>query len=135
VDTILRTDNPALVFDGNFSMLMEMNATKDFMEFETEKAYSLPNNSRPVYLEVNYRSDVNLNIGLYVINNNGVEVTEASVITMLATNNEWKKLYLNLTSTVSRYSNSKYRVYFKAAHDTNKSSTQVLIDNFRVMYK
>ncbi len=135
VDTILRTDNPALVFDGNFSMLMEMDATKDFMEFETEKAYSLPNNSRPVYLEVNYRSEVNLNIGLFVINNNGAEVTEVSVITMLATNNEWKKLYLNLTSTVSKFTNSKYRVYFKAVHDSGNASSKVLIDNFRVMYK
>ncbi len=135
VDTIIRTDNPNLVFDGNFSMLMELDATKDFMEFETEKAYSLPNNSRPVYLEVNYRTDVNLNIGLYVINNNGTEVTESSVITMLPTNNEWKKLYLNLTKTVSSFTNSKYKVYFKAAHNSGNATSQVLIDNFRVMYK
>lgn len=135
VDTLIRTDDPALVFDGNFSLLMEMDASKDFMEFETVKAYSLPSNSRPVYLEVNYRTDVNLNIGLYVINNNGTEVTEASVITMIPTNNEWKKLYLNLTSTVSSYTNSKYKVYFKAAHNSGNARSQVLIDNFRVMYK
>jgi hypothetical protein len=135
VDTIIRTDNPALVFDGNFSMLMEMDATKDFMEFETDKAYSLPNNARPVYMEVNYRANVYLNIGLYVISNDGTSVKEVSVITMLPTNNEWKKLYLNLTDAVSSYSNSKYKVYFKAAHDSGNTSSQVLIDNFRVMYK
>ncbi len=135
VDTIIRTDDPSLVFDGNFSMLLELNETKDFVEIETEKAYSLPNNSRPVYLEVNYRTDVNLNIGLYVINNLGSDVTEASVITMLPTNSEWKKLYLNITRTVSGFSNSKYKVYFKAAHDSGNATSKVLLDNFRVMYK
>lgn len=135
VDTILRTDNPNLVFDGNYSMLMELDATKDFMEFETEKAYSLPSNSRPVYMEVNYRTDVNLNIGLYVINNSGTQVTEVSVITMLPSDNEWKKLYLNLTSPVSSFTNSRYKVYFKAVHNSGNTTSRVLIDNFRVMYK
>lgn len=135
LDTIIRTDDPTLVFDGNYSLLLELDGTNDFVEIETEKSYSLPNNSRPVYLEVNYRTDVNLNIGLYAINNLGTEVNEASVITMLPTNNEWKKLYLNITRTVSSYSNSKYKVYFKAAHDSGNTTSKVLLDNFRVMYK
>lgn len=135
VDTLFRTDNPVLVFDGNFSLLAEADSADSFLEFETEKAYSLPTNLRPIYLEVNYRTDVNLNIGLYVIDNSGSSVTEQSIITMIPTELEWKKLYLNLTPYVSSFTNSKYRIYFKAEHNSGLSKSQVLLDNFRIMYK
>lgn len=135
VDTIIRTDNPSLVFDGNYSMLMEMDATKDYLEFETEKAYSLPVNGRTIYLEVNYRANVLLNIGVNAIKNDGSGTIDQPVITMSPTNNEWRKLYLKLTEAVARNDNSKYRIYFRANHDSGNTSSQVLLDNFRLMYK
>lgn len=135
VDTFVRTSDPELVFTGNYSMLAELDATNNFLEFETDKAYSLPGGSRPVYLEVNYRTDASLNIGMYVIDNSNSSVTEVNIITMLPTNSEWKKLYLNLTSEVSSYSNSKYKIYFKANHNSGNTNSKVLIDNFRIMYK
>lgn len=135
VDTILRTSEPSLVFDGNYSMLMEMDASKDYMEFETVKAYSLPSNLRPTYMELNFRTDVNLRIGIYAIDNNTSNVTEVSFITLLPTNDVWKKVYLNLTNELSAFSNSKYKFYFKANHDSGRTTSKVLIDNVRIQYK
>ena len=135
VDTIIRTDDPALVFDGDYSMIMEMNSTKDYMEFETVKAYSLPNNLRPTYMELNFRTDVNLNIGIYAIDNNTSNVTEVNFITLVPTNNTWKKVYLNVSNELSAFDNSKYKFYFKANHDSTLTSSKVLIDNVRILYK
>jgi len=135
VDSILRTSNSDLVFDGNFSMLMEMNSADDYMEFETVKEYTLPSNTRPVYLEFNYRTDVSLNIGFYATNNNTNEVSDVNFITLLPTNDSWKKVYLSFGSILSRYSNSKYRFYFKARHDSGRTTSKVLLDNVRLIYK
>lgn len=135
VDTILRTSDPELVFDGDYSMLMEMNATDDYMEFETVKAYSLPNNLRPTYMELNFRTDVSLKIGIYAIDNNTLNVSDVSFITLLPTNDVWKKVYLNVSNELSAFTNSKYKFYFKANHDSGRTSSKVLIDNVRIMYK
>ncbi len=135
VDTILRTSNSDLVFDGNFSMLMEMNSTDNYMEFETVKEFTLPSNTRPVYLEFNYRSDVSLNIGFYAKNNNTSEVTDVNFITLLPTNDVWKKAYLNFAKAISANTNSKYRFYFKANHDSGRTTSKVLLDNVRLIYK
>lgn len=135
VDTILRTSDPNLVFDGNYSLLMEMDATKDYMEFETVKAYSLPNNLRPTYIELNYRTDVDLRIGIYAIDNSTSGVTDYSFITLLPTNDIWKKVYLNVSNELSAFSNSKFKFYFKANHDSGRTSSKVLIDNVRIQYK
>ncbi len=135
VDTILRTSDPNLVFDGNYSMLMEMNSSKDYMEFETVKAYSLPNNLRPTYIELNYRTDVYLKIGIYAIDNNTSDVTDLSFITLVPTNDAWKKVYLNVSNELSAFSNSKYKFYFKANHDSGRTTSKVLLDNVRILYK
>jgi len=135
VDTILRTSNPDYVFDGNYSMLMEMNDADDYMEFETVKQFTLPTNQRPVYLEFNYRTDVSLNIGFYATNNNTSEVTDVNFITLLPTNGVWKKAYLNFSKQLSFYTNSKYRFYFKANHNSGNTTSKVLLDNVRLIYK
>ena len=135
VDTISRTSNADLVFDGNFSMLMEMNSTDDYMEFETVKEYTLPTNSRPVYLEFNYRTDVNLNIGFYATNINTNEVDDVNFITLLPTNDSWKKAYLSFGAILNKYSGAKYRFYFKANHDSGRTTSKVLLDNVRLIYK
>ncbi len=135
VDTIYRTDNDSLVFDGNFSLLMEMDDTKDYMEFETIDSYSLPNNLRPTYLDFNYRTDVSLTIGIYVINNSTGDFTDVNFITLFSTGGEWKKAYLNVSADLSAYTNSTYKFYFKANHNSGTASSKVLLDNFRIMYK
>lgn len=134
VDTILNTSDPNLAFEGR-SMLMEMNSTKEYMEFETVKAFSLPNNLRPTYMEFNYRTDVNLRIGIYAIDNNTGSVTDVSFINLFPTENSWKKVYLNVVKELSAFSNSKYKFYFKANHDSTLTTSRVLLDNVRILYK
>jgi hypothetical protein len=135
VDTFFRTDDPALVFDGNFSLLLELDASKDYMEIETDKAYSLPISGRPVYMDLNYRTDVDLTIGLYAIKNDGSGTIDEQIITMLPSINEWRRLYLDLTKEVGQNSNCKYRIYFKASHTSGLTTSKVLLDNIRIMYK
>lgn len=135
VDTIYRTDADSLVFDGNFSMLMEMDDTKDYMEFETIDSYLLPNNLRPTYLDFNYRTDVGLTIGIYAIDNTSGNYTDINFITLFSTEGQWKKAYLNVSADLSAHSNATYKFYFKANHNSGTASSKVLLDNFRIMYK
>jgi hypothetical protein len=135
VDTIIRTSDNNLVFDGNFSLLFELDATKDYVEFETAKSYSLPLFLRPVYVELNFRSDVNFTMGLYAENALTGQVIVIPFITLLETEGEWKKVYLNLSNEIVSYSGSKFKLWFNAKHNTNLVKSQLLIDNLKIIYQ
>ncbi len=135
VDTITRTSNSNLVFDGNFSLLFELDASKDYLEFETAKSYSLPLFLRPVYVELNFRSDVSFTMGLYAENALTGQVIVIPFITLLPTNGEWKKTYLNLSNDIVSYSGSKFKLWFNAKHDSTLLKSQLLFDNFKLIYQ
>lgn len=135
IDTIVRTSDQSLVFDGNFSLLFELDATKDYVEFETAKSYSLPLFLRPVFVELNFRSDVSFTMGLYAENALSGQVVVVPFITLLPTDGEWKKTYLNLSSDIAPFSGSKFKLWFNAAHDSSLTKSQLLIDNLKLIYQ
>lgn len=135
IDTIIRTSNSNLVFDGNYSLLFELDASKDYVEFETAKSYSLPLFKRPVYVELNFRTDVPFNVGLYAENAITGQVVVIPFITLLATEGEWKKIYLNLTNDIQSFSGSKFKLWFNAGHDSTLVKSQLLIDNLKIIYQ
>lgn len=135
VDTIIRTSDKSLIFDGNFSMLFELDASKDYVEFETAKSYSLPLFLRPVFVELNFRTDVNLNMGIFAENALTGQVIVIPFITLLPTDGEWKKTYLSLSNDIVAYSGSKFKIWFNAGHNSSLAKSQVLIDNFKIIYQ
>lgn len=129
-----KTDVDSLVFEGNFSALFEMDANANYLEFETNKSYTIPQTSPSVYMELNYKIDVPLLIGIYVEKAGG-GVLNIPYLNLVATNGQWKKAYVSLTSETSLQSNAKYKIYYKAYHDQNMLKSRVLIDNVRLIYQ
>ncbi len=135
VDTLLKEDNDSLVFNGNYSGLLVMNATAPKLTMETSKAYSVPTNRRPVYFEMSFKTDVTLRLGIYGINNATSGVTDVPFINLNPTNGEWKKVYLNFTDEVSSFTNTKFKIYLKADHNTTLPESKILLDDIQLIYQ
>lgn len=135
IDTITRTSNKNLVFDGNFSLLFELDASKNYVEFETVKSYSLPLFLRPVFVELNFRTDVSFTMGLYAENALTGQIIVIPFITLLPTEGEWKKTYLNLSNDIVSFSGSRFKLWFNASHDSTLTKSQILIDNLKLIYQ
>lgn len=84
---------------------------------------------RNVFLEFNYRMDVQLIVGVFA-NNNG---TISRIFDLrLNPSTEWKKVYVNLTEEVNRFPGGRYRVFLEGQSNLNGGS--IAIDNVRLLY-
>ena len=134
-DTIFKTSVDSLVLDGNYSGEIILNKTDSTLIMETAKSYTLPTNRRPVYLEISYRTQTTLRVGLYGINIVTGLVTNVPFINLNPSNGEWRKVYLNVASEVSSFTNTKFKVYIKADHLNTQTQSQILLDNFQLIYQ
>lgn len=100
-------------------------------EFRTPEAFELPQQGANVWLEVNYKTDVPLTIG--VVANETLQSVQAPVVTLFA-NENWNKVYVNLVTEVSGYPGAgDFNLFFGAINNT-ADTAEILIDNIKLLY-
>ncbi len=101
------------------------------MEYLTKSAYSLPSSSSSeTFLEINYKSELALAIGLYV---SGTPVTKTGVVT-LNPKATWSKAYINLTSVVSvKPPGTKFKLFISSLN-LEGSNKKVFVDNLKIIH-
>ena len=63
-------------------------------------------------------------------------IGESKDLIYLSTTDEWKKIYINLTSTISYDTDAfQYKFLISAEHNTSLEESMVLIDNFKLIYR
>ncbi len=85
---------------------------------------------RAVYLELSFKSNLPLRIGLYA--SSFGRVNDFSDLTLLPSTT-WKKIYVNLTEEVGAVVNGKYRIYIRAVKPANQTAT-IYLDNMRLLF-
>jgi hypothetical protein len=100
---------------------------------ETQKIATMDNGivlngGQQVYMELDYKSDNSMEIGLLV---NGDELP----IIALFEQPNWNKLYLNLSDPVSAYSGSTFKLYYKVVKANGSTDATVYLDNIKLIYK
>ncbi|MBX7183019.1 MAG: hypothetical protein K1X82_12980 [Bacteroidia bacterium] len=130
---IVKTTNASEVFEGSSSGKVVIDASHSFIEFATTQAYSLPSSSSvPVFLELNYKSNHNIRLGIYA-EGQTAEVQEE--IGGLNPTDSWKKVYIYLTPKLQNYSGADFRIYFGILRDS--SSPEVItayFDNLKIVH-
>lgn len=119
-----------LVFEGSYSGMATMTADTDFFECTTHKEYDIPFN--PVYLEMNFRSNNTILVGVIVYFD--LLIYQVPIITLFPTNEGWKKIYIDLTTTLHSYSGAKkFKVILNTYKDKGVSPAVILLDNFKLV--
>lgn len=122
------------IFEGLHSGKAVLNAENDYMQIITKQLFEeLPKNGLPIFVELNFKSNTTIVMSLlsYV-----AEIGSSQDIIYLSPSDEWKKIYINLTSTISYDVNGRgYKILFSAYHNSSLEESIVLLDNFKLVYR
>ncbi len=138
-DTILQliTYDTVNSFYGNASgrgVVDKLHTVLEVASFSEEViGLDLPKNSSPVFLEMQYNIDIPIYVGLFIIETN-VQINRHPIVVLNPTNGVWKKVYVNLTPTVTDNYNADYfNVFIRAELPSSMDSAVLLFDNFKLL--
>ncbi|MDD3876564.1 MAG: hypothetical protein PHT69_08075 [Bacteroidales bacterium] len=130
---ITKTDNIEDVFEGNFSAKAVLDSNKSIFECHTINAYELPKYGAPVFLEMNYKINSQVHVGIYAYSPS--QVVQRAVLILNATDT-WKKIYINLTNAVSENINAtEFRIFFGMLKNEDESIVPTAyFDNIKLIH-
>lgn len=129
-----RTNDPNLIFNepGNsYSGLVTMTNDSAVFEAVTKDVFDFPASGGYVFLEVNYKINHPLVVGVYY-STGGFQVQRPMLI--LNQTDEWKKTYINLT--VLKYdtpSASDFQIFIGAEKEDGTEDATFLLDNLKLV--
>lgn len=132
---IVVTQDPALVYkydqnDNTGSGLVTLNSSEPFFEIKSSHEFS-PNQGQRVYLELNYRTECTLRIGVYEVAPNDIKVYGKGVFPK----ENWSKIYIELSNEVAQQVNAtSYSIFIEGSLEDGQNEATVLIDNVKLVY-
>jgi hypothetical protein len=102
--------------------------------FDAESpGYVFPSGGQPVILEMEYNSENRLAVGIFVTRV-GSGITQHPVVIFQASGGEWKKVYVNLTPSISAFNtNDFFNVFIRADIEEGLETPRILIDNLKLI--
>lgn len=137
--SIIRTTDSDIVFEGDGSAHLKLTPDENLIRVTTnEQQYVLPSN-RSAYMELNYRCDNSMAMGLFASNGFDEEKNFVIILTPTVTDagvEYWNKIYIDLSKVLSETSSAtSYEVFFESSRDIdNDSEINVYLDNIKLVY-
>lgn len=130
-DTVVFKQNNN-VSTGSFAGEVFLDAGMNFFEATSIAYNDIPRSLSPVYLEMDFKTNEPLLIGVYHDN-------EQYGVVTLNTTDEWKKIYVNLTDVISaKQSATAVKVFFgiqsTACNPFLTSNPNIFIDNIKLLH-
>jgi hypothetical protein len=120
-----------LAFEGVHSGIVLMDSARNFFEAETHNYFPIP--KAPVYLEMNFNTNSTFQAGVIIYTTDYI-IYQTPILNLAPTNNKWKKIYIDLTTTLNSYTNStKFKVYFGGFKDAKVANATILLDNLKIV--
>jgi hypothetical protein len=131
VDTLIRDSLPEDNMENGHCALFEIY-NGFTMEYATRSEYKLPTStSSETFVEINYKSELALAIGLYI--DQPTTIIKTGVVT-LNPKYTWSKAYINLTSLVSTQPlGTKFSLFISSAN-TDGDMKKVFVDNIKILH-
>jgi len=120
----------AQTFEGNHSGLVVLDSLHSNFEVQSHNKFPIP--SASVFLEMNFNITNTLRVG--VITYGTSSLYETPIMTLNPTNGVWKKIYIDLTTSLNAYTGmTAYRLHFLAFKDNGMEQSSILLDNIKVV--
>jgi hypothetical protein len=119
-------------FSGLYSGAIYLDTANWFFESYTSELTRPDLSGAPgMFIELNYKADNPFEIGVYVYYEQSLE--EENII-LVNTTDEWKKIYIDLYSTLLQYpEDTPYKIYIASWHDMDNTKSSIFIDDFKVI--
>lgn len=134
---LMRTSNPELVFKyrnevNDFSAMAIVAGDTALFECASINTFDLPRNGSPVFLEMNFRNNYTITVGL-LMKWSG-QATQQSVL-VLNPSEVWNKIYINLTPTLAYYNNATdFRIFIGLLKTETEETATIYFDHLKLMY-
>ncbi len=117
-------------FGGVHSKCLVLNPTENVKTAQVQKtSLNLPSGGVGVYMELNYQSNVNINVN--ITGASGKILGVGGVFPSA----KWNKVYLDLTEQVSNLQEASYIITLYASYDASVNGNYAYIDNIKVISK
>ena len=128
---VLSTDD---VFEGTSSGKIVLTQEHPDIQVSTILQYTdLPTNGTPVFLELNYRNNVEFAVGLIGIENNPPGINDYFYV--FNQQEEWNKIYIELTERLKVSQFPKYQIAFRANFNASSGETNfIYLDNLKLVH-
>jgi hypothetical protein len=135
-----RDNNNAFGFNiapnGFEGKCLEANLNKTNLRIEkaSKVTAQLADNAENIYLEMHYKTEALLSVGIVGFN----AATPQGVVNYKITlkpNQEWNKIYINLTNEVKALQMKDFKVVFEGILAENTTSAKIQIDNVKLLEK
>jgi len=131
-DTLIQVNDAGSREPGNTYFKVKAKGTSKTYQMITSDQFTLPNLGAPVFIELDYKSDINFEIGYYYAEPNQPTSSAIPFIELIPTGT-WKKVYLDLTAeTAPRKTGTAYRFYIGYYSDSGKEP-DISFDNFKIL--
>jgi len=101
-------------------------------EIATDELKDLPQAGAPVFLELDYKSNTQFLVGVYV--NYPQSVIQKDLL-WINPKEDWNKIYVNLTTTISEGINAtSFKVFIGMKRDFELDKNELYFDNLKVVY-
>jgi len=127
-----KTDLASEVFQGNYSGKIVLNSTDTIWEGVSIQPYKLPSAGGHVFVELDYKTDADILVGLYAIKASTILQLEVAGI---LPRSDWSKIYINLTPTVFRHNDAiEFKLFFGSVKPSDTTEAKLLIDNVKLIH-
>lgn len=111
------------------AILNEPNLT---FEVATDELENLPAAGAPVFMELDYNCNTELLVGLYIQTGQSIVTRELLWVTA---KEDWNKIYINLTPTVSEFYNAtSFKIFISMRRPEHLNKAKVQFDNLKIVY-
>ena len=122
------------VFEGSKSGEIELTNSNPFIEVGSNLTYLIPDPDY-VYLEVNYKTEVDLEFGLISYKTN--EPFDKQYLTGVFPSDEWRKIYIDITNDLRAMTTDggeEFRIAIRAFNSSDDNA-YVYLDNIKLIYQ
>ena len=121
------------IFEGASSGVVYLDTARQTFEVTSTTDYLLPGSGKPVYIELDYKINQVMQVGLFV-NLPGPTVEQIPVINLNPTSG-WNKIYIEIGSLVTPYAPSAtgFKVYLGAIRQPGVDKPVFYVDNLKVV--
>lgn len=135
IDTTIFAKTQESVFEGNYSGILVFDSVESMSQVATSVQYSglqSASTSFPVYVEIDCKTNLRLDVGLVAFNGN--IQTEVSYFVGVNPGSEWKKIYFNFTTKIFEIAAQEYALTFRAFKNDTVPEPKVFIDNIKILH-
>ena len=121
-------DNP---FEGQNSGRISLIDDNAVAGVGTAIRYTLPQDGTPIFLEMNYRCEIEFSVGIVAYSDG---IAETILKLTLTPRETWNKVYVSFDQEVIAANADQYQIIFRAEKPNSLSEANIFLDNIKLLH-